>query len=293
MTETLKNLANLAKKIAQNNGITPTKLSNVEIFRFDSIHTPPIYSVYPLSLTLTVSGAKRMICGEQILEYGAGFSAVVALDMPITAQIMQATASEPYLCVHIALDADKLLALLPKNTINCADDLSEIHALSVVETGDDLIDAVWRLLKLNDDKLKDELLPLIMQEIMLRLLHNQHGASLQKLLSQDSAERKIAQAVTFLKENFVNKISIEGLADSVAMGTTAFRQHFKAVTGFSPLQYQKQLRLQQARLLLVKNQNVAQVASLVGYESASQFSREYVRAFGNSPLQDSKQLQAN
>ena len=157
---------------------------------------------------------------------------------------------------------------------------------------DALLGALVRLVRLLEEPaLVDRLAPLIQQEITIRLLTGPHGPQLQHLAANGSPSQQIAKAVAWLKQNFTRAIQVDDLAARVHMSPSTFRQHFRAITGTSPLQYQKQLRLQEARQLML-NQNVdaGNAGGLVGYESASQFSREYSRLFGAPPQQDVKRL---
>jgi transcriptional regulator GlxA family with amidase domain len=155
-----------------------------------------------------------------------------------------------------------------------------------------LLDALIRLVKLlQDSALVSRLAPLVQQEITIRLLTGPHGAHLRRLVSVGSPSQQIAKAVAWLKQNFVEELRGDDLADRAHMSPSTFRQHFRTLTGLSPLQYQKQLRLQKARQLML-NQDVdaGNAGGLVGYESASQFSREYRRLFGAPPQQDIRRM---
>ena len=156
----------------------------------------------------------------------------------------------------------------------------------------DLLDALVRLVKLlSQPALVRGLAPLIQQEVILRLLTGPHGPQLRRLVSAGSPSQQIAKAVAWLKQNFVEALHGDDLADRAHMSPSTFRQHFRALTGLSPLQYQKQLRLQEARqLMLNQNLDASSAAGQVGYKSASQFSREYSRLFGDPPQRDIKRL---
>lgn len=287
----LNNLVHLAKALAPAGGINTTHLPEVEIYRFSTTDTPPLYSTFPASITLTLQGQKEIICGAQSHRYGAGEAALIALDMPLSARITQATPAHPYLCVHIALDAAQM-----SKTAAASPPLVQPAtpaALGIFTADEGLLDSIRRLLQLAAHaELLPQLLPLIRQEIAVRLLH--HPASralLQPLLTGSQPSRRIAQAVTLLKQNMYEKVAIDALAAELHMSPAAFRQHFKHITGLSPLQYQKQLRLQAARQLLHQGHTAAEAAARVGYESASQFSREYRRHFGSPPATDAGQAQ--
>ena len=256
------------------------------MYRFNSSRTPPLYSTYPLSLTLTVQGRKRLLYGRQVLEYGGGEAVLITMDLPLSAQIIQAEPTAPYLCVHIGLDAAQL-GQTAAEQIFAPLSRSAAPALTVFTADNALLDAVYRLLRacVEETNLLPQLAPLIQKEIAVRLLHHPVAqAPLRLLLSGSLPAHKIARALSRIKQTATQKIAIGDLAAELHMSPTAFRQHFRLLTGLSPLQYQKQLRLQQARHLL-HNQKIsaAEAAERVGYASASQFSREYRRLFGETP----------
>lgn len=283
----LNNLVHLAKALAPAEGINTTHLPEVEIYRFSTTDTPPLYSTFPASITLTLQGQKEIICGAQSHRYDAGEAALIALDMPLSARITQASPAAPYLCVHIALDPAELGRAAAANPPPAPH--GEPAALGIFTADHGLMDNVRRLLELPEQpELLPQLLPLMRQEIGIRLLHHPPSrALLHALLAGGRPGRKIARAVALLKQNMCAKVAIDTLAAELHMSPTAFRQHFKQVVGLSPLQYQKQLRLQAARQLLQSGKlTAAEAAVRVGYESPSQFSREYRRHFGNPPVAD-------
>ncbi|MDO5356937.1 MAG: AraC family transcriptional regulator [Conchiformibius sp.] len=283
----IRKVLHLVSKLAQHNGINSTALPNMEVYCFADVPTPPLYSTYPLSLTLTVQGRKRLLYGKQILEYGAGEAVLITMDLPLSAQIIQAEPLQPYLCVHIGLDAAQLAQTAAQQTFTAPLPRHLAPALTVFTVNDVLLDAVYRLLRVctEEQHLVPQLAPLIQQEITVRLLHHPVAQTpLRLLLSGSRPTHKIARALTRIRQNATHKIAIDSLASELNMSPTAFRQHFRLLTGFSPLQYQKQLRLQQARHLL-HNQKItaAEAAERVGYASVSQFSREYRRLFDETP----------
>jgi transcriptional regulator GlxA family with amidase domain len=166
------------------------------------------------------------------------------------------------------------------------------RSISVEELDAALLDALVRLVRLlNEPALVPQLAPLLQQEITIRLLTGPHGPQLRHLVTTGSPSQQIARVVAWIKKNFVQALPVDDLAQRAHMSPSTIRQHFRAITGSSPLQFQKQLRLQEARqLMLNQNLDAGSAAGLVGYESASQFSREYSRLFGAPPQRDIKRM---
>jgi AraC-like DNA-binding protein len=262
-------------------------------FRPLSLHrrdapTEPISCVYGLGLAVTAQGGKQIMLGDKVLNYSPGQSMLTTVDSPITAKITRATKREPYLALLLKLDASMVALLAAEMKLpRIAEPYAEA-AIPIESLAPELLDALRRLLGLLDNPgLLPHLAPLIQQEIIIRLLTGPHGLQLRRLSMARPPSAQIAKVIVWLKQNFIKAIPVNELAAQANMSQSVFRQHFRAVTGMSPLQYQKQLRLQEARQLML-NQNIdaSHAAFLVGYESVSQFSREYRRKFGAPPQQD-------
>lgn len=248
--------------------------------------------IYGLGLAVVAQGGKQVTLGDQVLTYGAGQSLLITADLPVVAHVTRADLAHPFLCLFLSLDANALVQLaagmdlppLPREPASRAISLSALDA--------SLLDAAIRLVQLLDEPaLVATLAPLIQQEIMVRLLCGPHGPYLRHLVSVGSPSNQIAQAMAWLTQNYVNDVLMDELAARVHMSPSTFRLHFRHVTGMSPLQYQKQLRLQQARhLMLYQALDAGSTAARVGYESASQFSRDYSRLFGAPPQRDIKRM---
>lgn len=233
--------------------------------------------------------------GEKVLNYGPGQSMLTTIDSPITSRITHATKREPYLALLLKLDASTVALLASEMKLPRLQETYTDAAVPIQMIDSELLDALRRLLSLLDNpQLLPRLAPLIQQEITIRLLTGPHGLQLRRLSMARPPSAQIAKVVAWLKQNFTQAIPVDELAAQANMSQSVFRQHFRAVTGMSPLQYQKQLRLQEARQLML-NQNIdaSRAAFLVGYESASQFSREYHRQFGAPPQQDVRHVRAN
>ncbi|WP_177176855.1 AraC family transcriptional regulator [Faunimonas pinastri] len=240
------------------------------------------------SLCVVVQGRKKIFFGSEPVVYGPGDYVVSTLEMTTGAQVLSATRTAPYLGVRIAVSATEIASILVESKL----DLPLLHQArsgAFVGTADhDLLEAVTRLLRLID-KPNDAafLAGSVKREIIYRLLAGENGPRLYRSLVQDQQFLGVARAVEFLKQNFVHGADVETMARSVEMSVSSLRHKFKAVTGESILQYQKRLRLEAARRLLLSGTvDVATSAYRVGYESQSQFSREYTRLFGAPPVKD-------
>lgn len=206
--------------------------------------------------------------------------------------VTQASVAEPYLGLRLELDARLISQLAADPDVVAGAKASGGRAVSVVELEDGLLEAVSRLVSLLDEPaLMASIYPLILQEITIRLLNGQYGPTLRNLVAQGSPSQQIARVLSWLKLNFTQDLSMEALAAKACMSPSTFRQHFRALTGMSPLQYLKSLRLQEARQVMMnEGLDAGSAAVRVGYESASQFSREYTRLFGAPPLRDIKRI---
>ncbi|MFT3712439.1 MAG: AraC family transcriptional regulator [Archangium sp.] len=239
-------------------------------------------TIYDPMLCLILQGRKEMTFGERTCRLGAGECALIGHDLPIVSRVRDA----PYLVVLIRIELDVLRSLY--------EDVAELatqstaQALEVHRADAQLLDAVRRYLELADSELEARVLaPMRLKEIHFRLLCSPLGGMLRGLLWHGSHASAIARALVVLRKEFRAPMVVEKLARSVGMSVSSFHQHFKAVTASSPLQYQKGLRLLEARRLLVSGDaTVSSVAFEVGYESPTQFSREYARKFGRAPSRE-------
>jgi AraC-like DNA-binding protein len=255
--------------------------------------TGPLPGLYEPMVCLILQGAKCVMIGDHILHYDTASYFVASVDVPATGRIMQASIDRPYLAVSLAFDpaviADVLtrLPLAPVASIGVGFGVSPVTA--------ELMDAWTRLLRLLDTPEDIGMLaPLIEQEIVYRLLVGPQGGMLRQIAMAESRLARVRRAIAWIRTHYDAPFRIEEAASLAGMSASAFHRHFKAVTAMSPLQYQKRLRLQQARrLLLAGAGDAARAAYAVGYESASQFSREYTRLFGAPPTRDAARLRAD
>lgn len=248
---------------------------------------PPAPSMTGTILAFVAQGRKRIALGDRVYDYRAGQYLVASIDMPITGNYVGISPSEPALGLGLVLRPDKVAELLLAHDLPKATGTPE--GLAVSDASPELVDAVTRLARLLD-RPKDAraLAPLIKQEILWRVMTGEQGAAVRQLGAQDSGLSHIARAVRWIRENYAESFKVENVARIAGMSESAFYRNFQAVTAMSPIQFQKQIRLQEARLLLATNSDVTSVSHRVGYDSPSQFSREYRRQFGAPPSRDAK-----
>ncbi|MFZ6723081.1 AraC family transcriptional regulator N-terminal domain-containing protein [Undibacterium sp. Ji49W] len=284
-------LAELVGNIAQSDGDYTTHIPGLMMYRRSRV-TDPMPCIYGLGLGVTVQGGKRVMLGDEIFDYAPGQSLVTSLDLPVVSYVTRASGAQPFLGMGLVLDARVITQCAADMNFSAPLKASTSLAMSVVTLDEGLLDAITRLVRLqNEPQLIPLVAPLIQQEIIVRLLNGEHGPALRQLMTAGSPGQQIAKLIAWLKQHYTENIAMDDLADKAHMSPSTFRQHFRAVAGMSPLQYLKHLRLQDARQLMLNEDIDASSAALrVGYESASQFSREYTRLFGAPPLRDIKRV---
>lgn len=287
----LDQLVRLVTQHALTDGDHPTRLPNMSLHRRRA-PTANLHCIYSLGLGVTLQGQKQVTVQGRTVTTDAGEGMLVAVDVPAVSQVSRASRREPYLGLLLKLDPAEIVDAaegLDPALMRAADEPAPFTSARVEPA---LLEALLRLVRLLDEPgLAPQLAPLVKREILIRLLYGSCGGRLRQMAMAGSPESRILRALSVLKQNLANRMRVDDLARSANMSPSAFRQHFRAVTGISPLQYQKQLRLQEARqAMLTRNLGVTQAARLVGYESVSQFSREYSRLFGDSPQRDIRQL---
>lgn len=285
----------LARKIgllAQNDGNYTTAIPELSLFR-RSTTTEPMACIYGFGIALTVQGNKRVMLGDQVFDYGPGQALLMTADLPVASHVIRATAAEPYLGMVLLMESQTIVRLAAEMALPPPAKEDSYRAISLEALDDGTNDALIRLLNLLDEpSLIPHLAPLIEQEIAMRLLTGAHSSKLRHFASVDSPSQKIIQSISWLKHHFMRPMHVNEMAGNAHMSPSTFRQHFKTVAGMSPVQYQKQLRLQEARQLMLNRQfDAGSAAMQVGYESVSQFNREYGRLFGAPPLRDIRRMQ--
>ncbi|GAB0112824.1 AraC family transcriptional regulator [Acidisoma sp. C75] len=292
----MNTLAEIAAIIARNvtqDGFHPTAIERLTLVRSSTV-TMPMPTVYRPQLCLVAQGRKEVSLGDRVFHYGPGRYGLITYDLPATGRVVAATPDRPYLCLYLDFDA-VMLGELALRVPPPAGAPSPPIGKTVSDAGADLLDATLRLLRLLDDPAALPVLgPLAEQEILYRLLAGPDGARMRHITAGQGRMARVGRAIAWIGAHFRERFSIEQLAAAAGMSPSGLHAHFRAVTAMTPVQFQKQLRLQDARsLMLVEDIDVVTAALRVGYESPSQFSRDYRRHFGEPPARDIARLRAS
>jgi len=284
-------LASAVGLVLRNDGDMDTAISGLSLHRRHKL-TMPLHCIYGLGIGLTLQGRKQVVVGGEVMTYSPGQSMVTSVDLPVISNVIEASASRPFLGMMLTFDTTTVVQIAERLQLSQRIKDGAFRPLTVKDLDAGVLDALERLVALlNEPELISTIAPLIKEEIIIRLLHGAHGPQMLHVISAGSPSQHIAKSVAWLKLNFCQALRMDDLAATAHMSPSTFRQHFRAVTGMSPLQYQKQLRLQTARhLMLSENVDASSAGGLVGYESSSQFSREYSRLFGEPPQRDIKRM---
>ena len=280
-------------RLAHSDGVHATRIPTLAAIRA-SEPSLPLPSVYEPSLCIVVQGRKQARLVNELYVYDALNYLVVSVTLPMVGQIIEATRERPYLCLRINVDRQLLSELLLQADSAAVQRPSSDRGLYVAKADPQLLDAVVRLVRLLEEP-RDAatLAPLILREIHYRALNGELGDRLRELCIVDSQTQRIARAIEVLRSRFAEAFRIEDLAAMTHMSASSFHHRFKQITAMSPLQFQKLLRLHEARrLMLAEGLEAAAAAHRVGYESPSQFSREYRRLFGAPPRREIGALRA-
>jgi AraC-like DNA-binding protein len=271
--------------------VTRTSVPGLTLYRFSRRQTTGASLIYTPMICVMAQGEKRVALGDRMFRYAASDYLISSLDLPVTGTILHSSEKNPYLSFSVAIEPLALSEMVLKlPAIPRHGDPACALAIGRVNAG--LYDACLRLLRLLDEPtMIAALTPLITREIFYRLLRGKHGSMLRQSFADNGHTAQIANAIRWIRSHFSEPYSAETLAEMVHMSVPSLNRHFRAVTAMSPLQYQKRVRLQEARRLLVTGETDAATAAFqVGYSSPSQFSREYVRAFGTPPRSDAERL---
>ncbi len=280
-------MASIISRFTPDDGEHPTAVGNLFVVRRSSTTALAHIVQWPF-LGLVVQGAKSLSLGAHVHHYGVGDYMVLSLDLPVMSRVTKASPEAPNLGLGIRIEPERLKDLLGRIGTARPASPDDILAVAVNKAPPDLLDAVVRLLRLLD-RPEDivALAPLIEQEILYRVATGPFGPALLQIATIETPSNRIAQAVAWLRQNFTRPLRIEELAGHAGMSVSSLHHHFKAVTAMTPMQYQKQLRLHEARrLMLTERLDVGSAGYSVGYQSPSQFSREYSRLYGLPPLRD-------
>ncbi|WP_409341937.1 AraC family transcriptional regulator N-terminal domain-containing protein [Paenibacillus sp. MBLB4367] len=293
ITKQQNELAKIIERYSIKDGVHQTSIPSLFFMR-DSNASVPNHGVYKPSFCIVVQGAKEVWLGQERFRYSPADYLVASVHLPVTAQVTEATPDVPYLGFKLEFSAKQILEVLCDSEIRVGPRENAKRGMFVSRMEMPLLDAVIRLARLLDEPKDIPILaPLFTKEILYRIMHGQHGVTLEQIAIEGSSARQIKDVIDHITNNYARSFRIEELAEIANMSVSSFHRHFKEVTAMSPIQFQKQLRLQEARrLLLTESEDATDVAFRVGYESPSQFSREYSRMFGFPPRQDIKRLKA-
>ena len=254
--------------------------------------TQQLHSVFTPAFCVIAQGGKTVLLNEEVFRYDSGNYLISTIDLPIVSHVAEASNEKPYLSFRINLDSSIVASVMMESRLEIRKSGTNIKAMDVSPIDADLLDAVVRLARLLESPDQINILaPLIIREIIYRLLIGEQGARLSHLLSSEGDTRRISKAVKQLRDNIDRPLKIETIARELGMSVSGFHHHFKSVTAMSPLQFQKQIRLQEARrLMLGEDLDVASAGFKVGYEDAAYFSRDYKKLFGAPPQRDIARL---
>ncbi len=289
----MTSLTGLIDEVCPREGSHATGIEGLFVTRYSTTAVPRT-SLQQAVFCVVAQGAKSVLLNEQRFLYDPHKYLLVSLDLPLVGQIEEASRAKPFLGLSLVLDFDEIASLMRQADLPHETAPPLRPGLVIGSMDDDLLDAVTRLGSLlrKPDRIA-VLAPLVKREIFYKLLLSEQGALLRRMVADNGKVQRVATGLAWLKRNAARVIRMEELAREMRMSPSAMHSWFRAVTSMSPLQYQKQLRLQDARRMLLSEAIDAATASRrVGYESASQFSREYRRFFGVPPMQDIERLRA-
>jgi AraC-like DNA-binding protein len=288
----LRRLAAQLARYAPHDDVFPLRLPGTYAVRRSRLTTEPTYSTTSPALCVVAQGAKVVMLGRDVLEYDPTHVLVFAVDLPVASQVTRASLRDPYLGFVLSLDPTRVAELAVRVYPRGVPKVYDNRGLYVGRATDGMVEAVTRLLDLMTQAEDANLLgPLVVDEILIRLLRTSIGPRVAQIGQPKSGVHRVAEAVSWIRAHFAQPVTVDEMAASVHMSTSSFHQRFKAVTSMSPLQYQKVLRLHEARrLMLFQKVEASDACYRVGYLSPSQFSREYARFFGSAPTKDIARL---
>jgi AraC-like DNA-binding protein len=288
----LAELARLIAAYAPHDGSFELRIPGVHASRFSRVNTDCVHALRVPSLCIVAQGAKTTIVGNEVYKYDSSRMIVFSVALPVASQITKASHSQPYLALKLDLDPGKIAELVLKVFPHGLPPAQERSAVYITPMDASVVNAATRLMDCLAQAGDAELIaPLAIDEILIRLLRSPIGVRIAQMGFAESSVNRVAKAISWLRSNFSQPMKVEDLAELVHMSVSSFHEHFKSVTSMSPLHYQKVLRLQEARRLMLSTVMDAGTASQhVGYLSPSQFSREYSRFFGSAPTKDVARL---
>jgi AraC-like DNA-binding protein len=287
MEQALQHVARLIRRHAPSSGTYQTSIDSLTLMHANRL-SEPLESVYKPSLCVVVQGAKTAALNNESYRYDPSTYLITSVELPISGRIIEASPDTPYLSLKLSFDADVILDIVKEMDRPASASSAACRGIAVNRTSPSLLECLARLMHLLDAPEDIPILaPLVIREILYRVLKSEPAGSFHSFAVIGSHAHNIARAIRLMNRQYDRPIAIDQLARSVNMSTSAFHKHFKRVTAMSPLQYQKTVRLQEARrLLLTETMQASDTAFRVGYESPSQFSREYARMYGHPPAKD-------
>lgn len=257
-------------------------------FARSSKPTQRLHSVFTPAFCVIAQGSKQVLLGEDVFVYDSGSYLISSVDLPIVSHVAEASADRPYLSFRMNLDSSIVASVMMESGVETKKNNCMVKAMNVSPIDADMLDTVVKLARLLDNPNEMKFLaPLVIREIIFRLFRGEQGARLSYLIHSEGDTQRISKAVKELRENISEPLKIENLARNLGMSVSGFHHHFKSVTAMSPLQFQKQLRLQEARRLMIgEHLDVASAGLKVGFDDPSYFSREYKKLFGEPPRRD-------
>ncbi|WP_199534249.1 AraC family transcriptional regulator [Janthinobacterium sp. BJB426] len=290
-------IAALISRHAPRTGDYATAIGNLTFHRQSSVTESLFHAARP-SVAIIAQGAKDVTLGTDTFHYSRMQYLLTSVDLPVQVRVVEASVDKPHLCVVLGIDIADVAALLDSESSSDSAAQQKIlpatRGISVSDVSAELLDAMLRLVRLLDKPGEiATLAPLIRRELTYRLLNGPVGARLRHMALASSQSHQVGQAIDWIKHNYCEPLRIEHLAGMANMSMSSLHHHFKAITAMTPMQYQKLLRLQEARrLMLVEQIDAGTAGYRVGYASESQFSREYSRQFGRAPMRDVGQVRA-
>jgi AraC-like DNA-binding protein len=291
-----KELAGLIDRHTDGEGYRPTSIPCLGFSRYSAAHhstlAGPPYRLYNPSIGIVVQGLKSIIFGEESFTYGPSSYLVTSMDLPVILETVDASPEVPNLSCKIEFTPGLILELLGSDGLNPGHRSTPKLSMYVAKLDESMLDAVVRLVRLLDKPADIAVLaPLYQKEILYRILCSENGGALRQIVTDAGPTIHIRNAIEHILQHFQDPIRVDNLAELANMSVPSFHRHFKEMTAMSPIQFQKQLRLQEARRLIMSaSTDVSDAAFQVGYESLTQFSREYSRRFGLPPREDMKRL---
>jgi AraC-like DNA-binding protein len=292
--QALLQLALLIRRHAPASGTHRTAIPSLSLMHATHL-SEPLESVYKPSICVVAQGAKMATLANESYRYDPSTYLVTSVELPIMGRIVEASPEIPYLSLKLSFDADVILEIVEKTNRLASVPAEASRGVTVKQTSPVLLEAIVRLIQLLDAPEDIPVLePLFIREVLYRMLQGEQGALLYQFAISGSHAYSIAQAIRLINRHHDRPLVVEQLAKSVNMSVSAFHKHFKRVTAMSPMQYQKTVRLQEARrLMLSEYVQASDAAFRVGYESPSQFSREYARMYGRPPMLDVQELRGS